>query len=240
MEVEHPSNALPTKQPLKGRLFPDVNQISSPSYSLTIQAHVQDAASDTIIANDNHLIASPYTDQAHLLDLTTLDRPNQLLARALSVLQPTRDDYATACYLESFNWPEVIDSIRRLCSETGYSWTKRSFYVIVFRSQLYANADSERLYELDAQSHREAVASGGLLKYWFGTTNANRENLATCIWRNQRDARLGGTGPWHQRARTAIDEFYERITLTRLRLEIGDDVKSWGFSEWKDEIEGPI
>lgn len=66
------------------------------------------------------------------------------------------------------------------------------------------------------------------------------DTAMTGIWRSQRDARLGGTGPWHQRARTAIDEFYERITLTRLKLEIGDDVKSWGFSEWKDEIEGDI
>lgn len=51
---------------------------------------------------------------------------------------------------------------------------------MVFRSCIALNADVDRLHELDAKSHQEATASGGLLKYWFGSKNAERENLATC------------------------------------------------------------
>jgi hypothetical protein len=36
------------------------------------------------------------------------------------------------------------------------------------------------LFELDAFSHQEAMASGGLLKYWYGVKDQSRRNLATC------------------------------------------------------------
>ncbi|KAL4893915.1 hypothetical protein BDV59DRAFT_201234 [Aspergillus ambiguus] len=234
MDVDPYDSIINAKHPLEEHLCSHVN-LSPTTSKITLQTQLHDKPLDTVIFTDDLLVASPYTDPAHLLDYATLDRSSQMLARALTILQPTRDDYATACYLDSFNWADVIDSVRRLCQEARYSWTRRSFYVIVFRSRVQPAVDSAYLYELDVQSHREAMASGGLLKYWFGTTNASRENLATCIWRSRRDAQLGGTGPWHRRARMAIDQFYERISLTRLKLEIEDDVKTWGISEWEDE-----
>lgn len=126
------------------------------------------------------LISSPYNEPAHLLDLTTLDQQSQLLAKALTAFQPTRADYATAAYTESFNWDAVFSFLRELCKVDGYVWAKREFFVVVFRSCIALNADVDRLHELDAKSHQEATASGGLLKYWFGSKNAERENLATC------------------------------------------------------------
>ncbi|KAF9887551.1 hypothetical protein FE257_010129 [Aspergillus nanangensis] len=184
---------------------------------------------------NNFLVTSPYTTSAHLLDLSRLDKPSQLLARALAILQPVRDDYATAPYVDSFNWPAVLELLQALSCAEAYSWTERRFYVILFRSRLKSTADRDYLHELDAESHREAVDSGGLLKYWFGSANANRENLATCIWRSRQDARVGGTGPWHRRARNAIEGLYEEINLTTLELVIGDAVEGWRMAEWSED-----
>lgn len=170
-----------------------VDGLVSPTVALdtTPRRHLQREGTANLPAHDTHLghlyspsgklITSPYTEPDQALDLRTLDKPCQLLSKALTKLQPTRDDYATSSYLEAFNWQTVFDHLKQSSAEENHSWTRRSFYVIVFRSQLHPDINSDRLYELDSQSHREAVASGGLLKYWFGTTNANRENLATCL-----------------------------------------------------------
>ena len=57
------------------------------------------------------------------------------------------------------------------------------------------------------------------------------------LWRSRQDARAGGTGPWHKKARGAAREMYEQITFTTLKLEVGDGVKSWGFADWTEEDE---
>ena len=131
-------------------------------------------------ASDHRLIVSPYNDEPHLLDLTRYDVACQLLAKTLTIFKPIRDDYATAPYLESFNWQAVFDFLRDLAAAEGYRWEKRSFYVVTFRSQLYPDIDEQWLTELDVHSHREATESGGLLKYWFGTKSGENRNLATC------------------------------------------------------------
>lgn len=127
------------------------------------------------------LASSPYNSPSHHLDLRRLAAPSLLLAKALTVLQPTRPDYATAPYTTALNWPDVVRTLRALCAAHAQPWTEdRGFYVVVFRSRLKTTADAELLYELDAKSHEEATASGGLLKYWFGKVDGERRNLATC------------------------------------------------------------
>ncbi|GKZ19000.1 hypothetical protein AbraIFM66951_001960 [Aspergillus brasiliensis] len=191
--------------------------------------------------SDTNLIISPYNTPHHLLDLQTLERPSQLLAKALTLFHPIRPDYATAPYTESFNWDTVFAFLRNLAKSEGYTWGKRRdniFYVVVFRSTLSSEADGEKLHVLDEMSLREAVAGGGLLKYWFGNVDEERRGLATCVWRSREDARNGGSGPWHRRARGAAREMYERIEFTTLKLVVGEDEEgSWGweFGEWVDE-----
>ncbi|KAJ5096471.1 hypothetical protein NUU61_005827 [Penicillium alfredii] len=187
-----------------------------------------------VAATDTRLIASPYNAPAHLLDLETLDTQDRLLALALATFKPIRDDYATATYTESFNWSEVLDLVRTLAHAEGHAWTAQSFYVVVFRSKLQEDADPDRLYALDAHSHQEATASGGLLKYWFGTKDENHQNLATCLWRSREDARLGGRGPWHAQARAAAQELYKHILFTTLKLVIKDEATSWTISDWDE------
>ncbi|KAF1821454.1 uncharacterized protein K489DRAFT_298797, partial [Dissoconium aciculare CBS 342.82] len=154
------------------------------------------------------LISSPYPDLENQLHLPDLDLPYRLFAFALTALHSTREDYATAPYLESFNWSQVFSLLQALCHRTDHTWRRTEFYVVIFRSKLKAIIDRERLGLLDQKSHEEACASGGLLKYWFGSPNAERRNLATCLWRNHEDAVAGGGGPWHKQARMAAREMY--------------------------------
>lgn len=132
-------------------------------------------------SGDELLISSPYNHPQHLLDLTTLDTQNRLLALALAALKPIRPDYPTADYLKIFNWLEVLRTLRLFAKNEGHGWREQKFYIVVFRSKLNQEIDGERLGDLDQHSHREATESGGLLKYWFGKASlVGRENLATC------------------------------------------------------------
>jgi hypothetical protein len=126
------------------------------------------------------LRASPYAGPEHLLHLENLETQHRLMALALSSLSPARPDYATAAYQQAFHWDQVIALLATLAKEQRIAWKKQSFYVVEFRSKLKENIDNDRLYLLDKQSHMEATASGGLLKYWYGSPDSERYNLATC------------------------------------------------------------
>lgn len=131
-------------------------------------------------ANSNLIVSSPYHSPSHLLDLRTLSVQPRLFARALALMEPSRPDYATADYLDSFNWPVIMAKLRSLACEEGIQWSQQSFYTVIFRSKLNPNINRDLLRRLDEESHREAAESGGLLKYWFGVPNGERRNLATC------------------------------------------------------------
>jgi hypothetical protein len=135
---------------------------------------------ETVATSDHHLIVSPYNEPLHLLDLRTLDMPCRLLAKALTIFKPIRNDYATAPYTKSFNWQAAVDLLHDLSEAEEYQWREQKFYVVSFRSRQFPSVDGQRVHELDAHSHQEALASGGLLKYWFGKKDENHQNFATC------------------------------------------------------------
>jgi len=132
------------------------------------------------------LISSPYNNPTHYLDLRTLSHPHLLFAKALTALAPARSDYATAPYTSALNFPVVFSYLHHFAKEENYVWNEDVvFYVVVFRSQLKDGIDADWLYKLDFESHREACEGGGkegggLLKYWFGRSDGERRNLATC------------------------------------------------------------
>lgn len=74
-----------------------------------------------------------------------------------------------------------MNTLRTLSRDEGYTWKKTEFYVVSFRSRLSPDADPDKLFQLDAFSHQEAMASGGLLRYWYGVKDQDRRNLATCM-----------------------------------------------------------
>lgn len=126
------------------------------------------------------LVNSPYTSQDHLLHLGSVGKPQRLLAKALTVMAPLRDDYATAPYSDAFNWSSVINALKALVGAESYAWKDQSYYIVVFRSQVPPSTNRSHLAALDKRSHAEAMESGGLLKYWFGTPDVNGRNMATC------------------------------------------------------------
>jgi len=182
----------------------------------------------------NYLITSPYTELPHLLDLNTLDTPNRLLSLALQKMQPITTSYATTPYHEAFNWPSVIIELSRLCENENHNWEATAFYCVVFTSTIRQSCNYPDLSALDKLSHAEAMASGGFLKYWFGTPNEERKNLATCIWRSKEDARLGSTGLAHRKAAMAARPSYEEYGIEGLRLVVEDGAKTWKFENWVD------
>jgi hypothetical protein len=114
--------------------------------------------------DENFLVVSPYDELPHLLDLRTLDTANQLLAKALGELKCLRDDYATAPYIQTFNWSEIVNSIKVLASTFGFTWKEQAFYIVVFRSQIPPTTAYADLGILDKAAHAEATKSGGFLK----------------------------------------------------------------------------
>jgi len=133
----------------------------------------------------NYLISSPYNTLGHYLDISSpaLPTPSRLFALALTALKPTVSTYATTEYTSALNFDDVLRLLRELIHEEGdeaSTWKEVSFYVVTFRSKLQEGIDNDYLYKLDSESHREACESGGLLKYWFGKTDGERRNLATC------------------------------------------------------------
>ncbi|KAL3420817.1 UPF0643 protein [Phlyctema vagabunda] len=187
-----------------------------------------------ISEDGNFLLVSPYPEYDHLLDLRTVDAANQLLAKALVGMKCSRSDYATAPYVDNFNWSDVISSLRDFSEATNYDWKEQSFYIVVFRSQIPPTTVYSDLGALDKAAHAEATQSGGFLKYWFGSPDEAGRNLATCVWSSLNDARIGSVGDAHRRAAGAARKLYTEWHIERLRLVIKDGARSWDIIEWVD------
>ncbi|KAF4503836.1 hypothetical protein G6O67_008776 [Ophiocordyceps sinensis] len=185
------------------------------------------------------IIQSPYTEVDHQLDLRTLDHENTILAQALAHLRAVRDDYATAPYTESFNWSEVMGQVRRLAEASGKGFKETSFYIVAFRSQIKPSTEYSQLGGLDKAAHAEAVASGGFLKYWFGSPDSELRNLATCVWRSRQDALDGGRGPAHRKAAGSTRALYASWKIDQHRLTIRDNAHGWELSSWSGDAHKP-
>ncbi|KAF2217259.1 hypothetical protein CERZMDRAFT_64530 [Cercospora zeae-maydis SCOH1-5] len=231
VEVNSAGSSPPTRSPVSkavdisddGSDIADSTPLSTTPYASSPLAHLDLTAT--------HLISSPYDDLANQLTLNDLDTPYRLFAFALTAVKPIREDYATAPYLESFNWSEVFALLRELCKQAGFEWKELDFYAVIFRSTLLSGIDRDRLGLLDQMSHQEACASGGLLKYWFGSCDGALRNLATCLWRSREDAAAGGRGPWHAQARAAARTMYKQISFHTHKLVIEDGATSWRLDE---------
>jgi len=186
------------------------------------------------LKDENFLVVSPYDEKPHLLDLRTLNTANQLLAKALVGLKCQRDDYATAPYPSIFNWSEVVDLVHQLAKTSNFQWEETSFYIVVFRSRIPPTTVYADLGVLDKAAHVEATESGGFLKYWFGSPDQEGRNLATCVWRNMHDARIGSVGEAHRKAAGATRFLYTEWKIERLRLVIKSDAKDWEIVQWID------
>ena len=92
-----------------------------------------------------HIQAHHTPDLANHLNLQDLTLPLRLFALALTHFTSNRTDYATAPYMDSFNWPSILSVLRKLCAQSGIEWQQQEFYLVIFRSRLQRTADRHRL-----------------------------------------------------------------------------------------------
>ena len=117
---------------------------------------------------------------------------------------------AIALIRRVFNW----DALPALPEDLEAQW-----YGVVFRSARKPGSESTSFYEADRQAHEEAVASGGLLMYWYGAPDpATGENLATCIWTDRASAVKASKLPKHGVAARHSRSAYSTYDLTRYRV----------------------
>ncbi|KAI9810585.1 MAG: hypothetical protein M1826_003507 [Phylliscum demangeonii] len=181
------------------------------------------------------LIASPYASLPHLLDLHRLSPHQQLLAQSLTTMTATRPDYATCAYPDAFNWAAIIQRLQHLhlLQQPHLSWPGQAFYIVVFRSRLAPRANRAHLRRLDQAAHAEAMRSGGLLKYWFGSADDDDgRNLATCIWCGAEDVKRALGGEAHRRAAQATRGLYLEWMIERWKLSVAEGVAGWELGPW--------
>src|SRR5215210_7999878 len=101
------------------------------------------------------------------------------LHEACRRLSPIHQDYATLPIQEGFNWSSCLAEVRfgRL-------------YLVVFRSVRRATADLDLLKEYDDRAYAEALEAGGLLRYFRGSMDAQRQCLSFCLWEGREQARI--------------------------------------------------
>ncbi|PWN35958.1 uncharacterized protein FA14DRAFT_112158, partial [Meira miltonrushii] len=139
----------------------------------------------------------------------------------------TASDRALALVKRIFNWSELPS----LPVEDEYTW-----YGVAFRSKRRIGSESLNLYEADRRSHEEAVDSGGLLMYWYGSPNESTgHNLATCIWTNRQDAIRASALPLHARAAAHALKAYESFELNRYALRKVKGETQLRLEEWTEE-----
>ncbi|KAL9933254.1 hypothetical protein V8E36_007972 [Tilletia maclaganii] len=119
-------------------------------------------------------------------------------AKSLAAIQTVR---------RVFNWASLPDLPRDL---------EQTWYGVAFRSARREGSESANLYEADRRAHEEAVDSGGLLMYWYGTPNVvTGENLATCVWTSRADAIAASRLPIHAEAAAHSLPAFRVYDLTR-------------------------
>ena len=133
----------------------------------------------------------------------------------------TRVGFLEACQLISPIHPQYMN----LPIQQGFDWEVGlrdgyfdSLYLVVFRSVRRASADLDVLREFDDMAYTEAVAAGGLLRYFKGQMNERRECLSFCLWESREQARAAAGGASHGKAAEITAAMYESYRLYRYNL----------------------
>src|SRR5215210_5314029 len=129
------------------------------------------------------------------------------LYKACQQISPRHNDYATLPIEDSFDWSPLS-----LCDF-------EQLYLVVFRSLRRQEADPTLLREHDDRAHEEALASGGLLRYFKGHANERDECLSFCLWETGEQARKAAASASHRSAASITAQTYLYYTLERYRLK---------------------
>jgi hypothetical protein len=92
-------------------------------------------------------------------------------------------------------------------------------YLVVFRSVRRPSADLDLLREHDDRAYEDALQSGGLLRYFKGEANEQRECLSFCLWQTRRQAIEAAGASSHRSAADISARMYESYVLERYWLK---------------------
>src|SRR5215216_7154036 len=102
-----------------------------------------------------------------------------------------------------------------LSVEDGFDWSSLScclferLYLVAFRSLRRPDVDLDLLREHDDRAYEEALESGGLLRYFKGHANEQRECLSFCLWERREQAIEAAGADSHQAAAEISVLMYE-------------------------------
>jgi hypothetical protein len=132
----------------------------------------------------------------------TLDLTADLYG-ACQQISPRHSDYATLSIQDGFDW----SSLSRCSFE--------SLYLVAFRSVRQPEADLDLLLEHDDRAYEEALASGGLLRYFKGQANERGECQSFCLWETREQARKAAEAASHRSAASVSAQMYLSYSLER-------------------------
>jgi hypothetical protein len=122
-------------------------------------------------------------------------------------ISPRHSDYATLSIQDGFDWSSL----------SGCTFDQ--LYLVVFRSVRRPDADLTLLREHDDRAYEEALASGGLLKYFKGHANEKGECLSFCLWETREQARSAAAAASHASAADITAQMYLSYVLNRYWLK---------------------
>ena len=131
----------------------------------------------------------------------------ELLHTACQQICPIVPDYATRPVQDGFSWSSSL---------LGCAFER--LYLVVFRSVRRPSADLDLLREHDDRAYEDALQSGGLLRYFKGEANEQRECLSFCLWQTRRQAIEAAGAASHQSAADISVRMYESYVLERYWL----------------------
>ncbi len=131
------------------------------------------------------------------------------LQEAAQRVSPVRPDYQNLPIKQGFDWPVIA----------GYEFGQ--LYLVVFRSERLPDADLDLLRWFDDLAYAEALASGGLLRYFKGDADGRRRCLSFCLWESRDAALRAAGGKKHAQAASITARMYVSYDLERYELTPG-------------------
>jgi hypothetical protein len=132
----------------------------------------------------------------------------EVVHRACQQISPIYPDYATRPVQDGFSWSSSL---------AGCAFER--LYLVVFRSVRRPSADLDLLREHDDRAYEQALESGGLLRYFKGEANEERECLSFCLWETRRQAIEAAGASSHRSAADISVRMYESYVLERYWLK---------------------
>jgi hypothetical protein len=132
----------------------------------------------------------------------------QVVHTACQQICPIYQDYATRPIQDGFSWSSSL---------LGCAFER--LYLVVFRSVRRASADLDLLSEHDDRAYEKALQSGGLLRYFKGEANEQRECLSFCLWETREQAIEAAGAASHRSAADISVRMYESYVLDRYWLK---------------------